>query len=906
MRLAFSSLVLLSIVACGGQSNDIAPAPLPPPPPPAAPAASAVPPEPGARDDGRLPDGVTPVRYAITLRVDPAQPRFSGAATIQVEVTRPTWHVVLNARDMRVTRAAARVGASREIPAGTTTRLAHGGVVPEELVLTFAQPLPAGQALLDLEYDAPFSGDLAGLYRVQEDSRWYAYTQFEATDARRAFPCFDEPSFKTPYDVTILAPAGLSALANVPEVAHAPEGEMVRHTFQTSRPLPSYLVAFAVGDFDFAEGQKAPFAIRVVTTKGRAHLASLALDAAAGIIAKLGEYFDIRYPYEKLDLVAVPDFAAGAMENPGLVTFRDMLLLLDPKQATTSTKRAQAAVIAHEFAHQWFGDLVTAKWWNDIWLNEGFATWAEARIVDTWKPSFGATLEQVAGVQHVMDTDALATARAVREPVHSTGEAMEAFDGITYDKGAAVLRMIEAWLGPDTFRRGVQRYLHDNAWHNATADDLFAALEFVSGQKVRDMASGFLDRPGVPNVTATWSCAPNRGAKVELRQNEWKPLGEPAAGASTAARAWTLPVCIATDTAAKSSCFTLEGEPIVRDVGARCPTWVHPNAGEAGYYRFALDRDKVLALARAAKLLAPADRMGLVSNAWAQVRQGGLAPGALLDMLPALDLDTDRHVVEAIVSALGGYDRALVDEPARAAFRNYVAARFGKRKAMAGWEPRPREDEESALERREVLSAMGRLAEDDATIKEADKYAQKWLKDASSVAGDTAAIAVPLASIRAGQARLDELRTAAKNAKTPEDRVLAIGAMGWFSDPDVLKRALDLMLTPELRLSEMRYLFRSVLARRDGAAAVLAWEKDSWAKLRERVPGSLGHGMLVDPAAHVCTRAKLDEARAFYEPAARGMEGVKRPLDEGLETAGLCVALREHAAPLVTRYFSAR
>src|SRR5580704_1896585 len=479
VRFATLAVAALAALGCRVPSGVTGAGAMPAADPPAGPSTTPPPP----RDDGRLPATAVPQGYRVALTIDPTQPRFSGVTTIKVDVTEPTYSIVLNARDMTVSRAVATSGGV-QTEASATPRLASGSVAAEELVLTFARPLPAGPAVVEITYDAPFATDLAGLYRVEEQGRWYAYTQFESTDARRAFPCFDEPGFKTPFDVTITAPSGMIALANSPEQPSAggPDpGDGTRtHTFATSPPLPSYLVAFAVGDFDVAEGRKEPFPIRVITTKGRAPLAGLALDVAAALIDKLGDYFDMRYPYAKLDLVAVPDFAAGAMENPGLVTFRDVLLLLDPQHATTSIRRSQAEVIAHEFAHQWFGDLVTMKWWNDTWLNEGFATWAEAKIVDRWRPNFGATIGQIAGLEHVMDTDSLKSARAVREPVRSTSDAMEAFDGITYQKGAAVLRMIETWLGPDVFRRGVQRYIHENAWKNARAGDLFKALDFVS------------------------------------------------------------------------------------------------------------------------------------------------------------------------------------------------------------------------------------------------------------------------------------------------------------------------------------------------------------------------------------------------------------------------------------------
>jgi alanyl aminopeptidase len=675
------------------------------------------------------------------------------------------------------------------------------------------------------------------------------------------------------------------------------------HTFATSPPLPSYLVAFAVGDFDVAEGRTDPFPIRVITTKGRAHLAGLALDVAAPLVDKLGAYFDMRYPYAKLDLVAVPDFAAGAMENPGLVTFRDVLLLVDPLHATTAARRAQAEVIAHEFAHQWFGDLVTMKWWNDIWLNEGFATWAEAKIIDQWKPTFGATISQIAGIEHVMDTDALKSARAVREPVRSTGEAMEAFDGITYQKGAAVLRMIESWLGPDVFQRGVQRYVHENAWKNASADDLFKALDFVSTQKVDELASGFLDHPGVPQVLSNYKCTGASG-RLELRQSEWHPLGDPE-GSARDKHVWMLPVCVAVDGQKSRNCFTLGADPIARDPGAHtCPGWVYPNASQAGYYRFLVEREKLFALARAGRSLDPTERLGLVSNAWAGVRQGAIAPGVLLDFLPLFDADTNRFVVEQIIDALRGVDQALVDDDARTAFQKYAVARLTARKRALGWWPpsgHPEADDDNALERKSVLWALGELGNDETTLAEADKYARAWLRDRKNVGADTAAVAVPLGSIGAGEARLLELREATKNAATPEDRVIAIRAMGMFDDPVVLRKAFDLALGDEIKLSEWRYLFGAATAHRPARGVLYAWEKENWEKIRAKAPNSLGRGM-VDIAGAMCTPAERDDAQAFFSGATKGMEGVKRPLDEALESASLCIALRQHGASEISAY----
>jgi aminopeptidase N len=843
---------------------------------------------------------VTPQRYALALRVDPTLPRYSGIVTIQVQVPADTHYVVMHGRDLHVEKVVARSNGT-ELTGSAATRLSHDAKHPEELVLWFEKAIPAGTAQLELTYDAAFSHDLSGLYRVLEKGEWYAYSDFEPTGARRAFPCFDEPSFKTPVDLTLVTPRGLVALGNAPETTHedTPDG-LVAHHFETSRPLPTYLVAFAVGDFDVVQGQTSPFPIRAITTKGRGQLTSLALDASAALIAKLGDYFGIRYPYPKLDIVAVPDFGPGAMENPGLITFRDQILLLDPQHATTTARRGQAETIAHEFAHQWFGDLVTAAWWNDIWLNEGFATWAEAKMVDAWKPSFGAELEQIANAQHVMDTDALRSARAVRQPVHSSSDAIESFDGLTYTKGAAVLRMVESWVGPDVFRRGVQRYLQTHAWGNAKAGDLFEALEYVSAQKVGDLASSFLDHTGVPSVTLTMKCAAG-SSKVELSESEWRPLGAP----DEAPRSWTVPVCVAGEGQKAKNCFTLGSSPIARDLGARCPAWLYPNADETGYYRFALDRTQLLALARGERSLGPTDRLGLLSNAWAQVRQGTLEPGALLDALPLFDAESNRLVIDEIASTLASVDHSLIGDDDRAAFRKYVAARFAGRKAQLGWEPGKNEPDDRALARRAVLRAMGELAYDPTTLAEAEKITTKWLKDPHSVSADAAAVAVPLASIHAGAARLDALRAMAKAASTPEERTIAIRAMGSFDDANVLRSALDLTLTDEIRKGELRYLMGTAMGHAASAPVLYAWEKDHWNALHNRVP-PLSRGMLTRVAGTLCSKSDADGARTFFETATKGFEATRRTLDESLEEAGLCSALREHSAGAVAKYLSAR
>jgi aminopeptidase N len=855
------------------------------------------------REDGHLPALATPLRYALAFDIDPRTNAFTGTTRIDIAVAARTSHVVLNGHALTITDARAIVGGSPH-PAKVSWRPAFGARpdAPEELVLTFDPPLSPGHATLSLTYSAPFDSELSGLYRVADGSNWYAFTQFEATDARRAFPCFDEPGYKVPFDVTVTVPKGMRAVANAPETAHDDVADKTTFRFKETQALPTYLVALAVGDLEIKElaGRTTKPPIRLVTVKGKSGQGDLALEATSALVDALAGWFGIPYPYDKLDIVAVPDFSAGAMENAGLVTFREELLLLDPARASTRARRSQALVVAHELAHQWFGDLVTAAWWDDLWLNEGFATWMEWRIVDKWKPSFGAKADAVVDQLGVMDLDALASARAVRQPVVSTSEAQEAFDGITYEKGAAVLSTIEKWIGEETFQRGVRSYLTSNAFQSVHADKLFAALDRASGKDVTQMAATYLDRAGVPEVTARIEC--DRGARwhIELGQEAWRPLGSKVPEDQD--RAWTIPVCVQAQGEKKPLCAELAyGAPSIV-AGRNCPAWVHPNS-EGSYYRFAISEAELMKVAQARGQLDVPGRISLLSNAWAGVRAGKLKPAVMLRLLPMFDDEPARQVVEQVAAILASMNLILVEDDARPAFRTFVSARLSKRKKELGWLPRKEEaagsGDESML-RRTVLSAMGDLAEDEATLREADELAVKWLAEPSSVPSDTAAVALDLATRHAGAERLAQLLAFARTAKTREDRIFALKALSGFDDPALLRRGLDASLEAEIRPHEMRYVMGGAFARRASRPVVEAWVRARWEDLRKKLPGSLSAG-LVGAAGIACTKAEQAERAAFYGPRAVDIEGAARPLAEALEAASLCAELRVYGASSLTR-----
>jgi cytosol alanyl aminopeptidase len=899
-RSLYCLLTAIPLASCGAEPPICAT--------PAAPVASvaAVAPAPAATDsaplpqkNGRLPLLASPVRYTASLVIDPSQPRFTGTVQIEVDVPEPTSFVVLHARDIDVERAAAIVSGGT-VSAKPTVRLAEGGKYPSELVLQFERVLPKGRATLELAYGAPFSKDLNGIYRVKEGERHYAFTQFEATDARRAFPCFDEPSFKVPWQVKITVPKGMLAVTGMPEVRRAEAGNSTIFEFAPTPPVPSYLLALSVGDLDVREGAATPVPIRLITVKGKSHLGTMALDATAAMTQKLADYFGSPFPYPKLDIVAVPDFGAGAMENAGFITFREEALLLDPAHASTAVKRRVALIIAHELAHQWFGDYVTMAWWNDLWLNEGFSTWMETKVVDLWKPSFQARLFAAHDTLEAMDVDGLDAARAIRQPVTTTGQASEAFDAITYQKGAAVLAMLESWVTPPKFQQGVRDYLAAHAWKNAKAEDLLSALDKATGKDVSLFASSFLDQAGIPMVSVTPSCSGAKLAGIELEQRAWRPLGSSA----PTDKVWRIPVCMRLDGQKDELCaeLTQATRHVDAPAGAPCPAWVHPNANASGYYRFSLPDDKLLALARASAKLTPADRLAVLSNGWAMVRAGKTGVETVLKMLPAFDKETNHEVLGAEIEVLTAISDTVIDEKSRAGFRKYVAARLGDKKRALGWAGKRGPsaiDDGTALSRRSVLFAMGELAEDDATLKEADKHAKAWLANPDSVGGDIAQVAVELASRKAGRERWDALMTAMKNAATPQNRVIAVRGLSAFGDASLLRETLDSLLGGRIKLQDVRYVFGAALDHEPSRVVVLDWVRANWSKLASRMPRPFV-GRFVSLVGWTCTKAARDETAAFFRTEANKLDGADRALAQGIEKATLCVELHEKGAAAAT------
>uniref|UniRef100_A0A8J7VS16 Aminopeptidase N n=1 Tax=Coralloluteibacterium stylophorae TaxID=1776034 RepID=A0A8J7VS16_9GAMM len=619
---------------------------------------------------GRLPRSVEPSHRTLELRIDPETARMQGRAGMDVDVERPTERLWLHGRDLDIARAAIVVEGGERLPL-KVEQVHVSGV----LALTAPTEIPAGRARIEIEYAAPY-GQLQGAYKVRPDSNDYVVTQMEPLGARNAFPGFDEPSFKTPWDISLVVPQDQVAVANTRQVAEEDAGGgFKRLRFARTEALPSYLIAFAVGPWDVVDApdlppnavREVPLPLRGIAAEGRGGELDYALAHTGAIVDALETYFDIPYPFDKLDILAAPDFWAGAMENAGLIVYRDSLLLLD-EDSGTRQKQAYWGVHAHELAHQWFGNLVTMPWWNDLWLNEAFATWMGNKIVGQLQPGFHTDRGLLEGAYGAMAADSLASTRRIGEPVHDFTDVSAAFDGITYQKGGAVLAMFERFIGEDAFRQGVRDYLRAHARGNATAQDLIAAVAARSDDpaRVRAAFAGYIDQPGVPLLKAALDCDDPAAPALQVEQSRFLPLGSRAQGGQQ----WGIPVCVRTDGAGPTCQLVSEARARIALPGGRCPAFVMPNAGANGYYRFDLAADDRAALAANFDRLDPREQRAFADSLDAAYQTGTLDTAGFLAAAAPLAGAEARQTVTAPFARIEWILETLVDDPATAAPRS--------------------------------------------------------------------------------------------------------------------------------------------------------------------------------------------------------------------------------------------
>jgi len=783
-------------------------------------------------DASRLPRTVAPNHYVLELEPDLAGARFSGSVRIDVDIVEPTRTIVLHARDLDVELVSlAQRGGRRD---------AQLVLEPdaEQVRLHAARELEAGPAELHLRFSGSLSDGLVGLYRsrytdAQGVERTLAATQFEAPHARRAFPCFDEPDFKARFSVALVVDDGLAALSNAAEVGREKLGDgKVRVTFAETIRMSTYLVAAIVGPLEItAPVMAGNTPIRVAHVPGRGHLTSFALEAAAFALHFFEEYYAIPYPGEKLDLVALPDFAFGAMENLGCVTFRESSLLVDDTTVTQSEAMQVALTVVHEIAHMWFGDLVTMKWWNGIWLNEAFATFMEHAGVDAFRPEWRAWEDFALGRARAKDIDALSNTRPVEYEVRSPSDADGMFDVLTYEKGGSVVRMLEQWTGAAAFRAGVRHYLDRYRYENTETTDLWDALEHATGLPARRIMDSWIFQPGMPEIEAVRS-----GATVRLRQRRFTYTGDHDAAH------WAIPVLVRAGT--ETQPVLLDDDAVEVAVGNRGPVVVH--AGGEGYFRVLYPPDWRAELVESGACNA-LERFALVDDLWAAVVAGRVRASEFVDLALRFRGETELVVWRVLVARLREVAR-LLDGPALDRFRSVVADLVRPAAHDLGWEPAPDEPPDRRQLRGVLLDALGTLALD----RDVAERARADHRDPEVVAA-----AISIVASTGSPDEFDDFVHRFEHASSPQEMVRYLYALASFPTEELVARACELALSERVRSQNAPLVMQRALRHRDHGRK--AWEllRDAWAVVEERFPRTLvprmfeGVVWLVDEASRV-------------------------------------------------------
>jgi alanyl aminopeptidase len=845
----------------------------------------------------RLPGDARPLRYDVELTIDPASEDFAGTIVTELELAAETRVLWLNAEEIAVESATFEAGGGAIAAKAISQHKKFLGLAVE-------RPLPPGRAKLTIRYRGKAHRDDGdGIYTFQEDGAWYAVTQFEATDARQAFPCFDEPSYKVPWRLTLRTKKELVALGNTPieSEQEGPDG-MKTVRFAETKPLPSYLVAFAVGPFDLVDAGKsrggAP--IRIAVPRGHGKEVAYPVQSTRPLLDLLEDYFGIPYPYAKLDLVAMPVFNAGAMENPGLITYRQALVLTKPGEETLEKQQVFASITAHEIAHQWFGNYVTLAWWDDAWLNEAFATWIASKIIDQWKPAWEAKAERVANRARVMSSDSLDTARAIRQPIAVEGDVQNAFDDITYQKGQAVLAMVESWVGAETFQRGVRTYMKQHAWANATYADFVGAMSAAAGKDLRPVLDSFVLQSGVPFVSFELRCGKDAPPRLALGQQRYRTTGSQI----DPKRTWHVPVCVRWGAGAASGrdCGMLDAAAGELPLSAKaCPDWVLPNEAGIGYYRMQPKADLLdRLLARATRVLALPERVGLVSDVNALSASGDVPIGVALALLDTQSKDRSRHIVEMSIDLITRLNE-LTPPELRPNYERLIKRLFRARAMELGWQAKRSEPDDAKQLRPALLSLVAGLGRDPELGKQATALAWKWLDDHKAVDPELAAAVLSVAARGGDQKLFDRLLADAKKTQDRTERSRLLDGVGAFIEPKLVSQAMAIMLTDQFDLREELGLLQGGFQNPATREIAYRFVVDNYDAISNKLPAMYRPYMAFTLVA-LCDDARKAEAEAFFRPRIEKLDGGPRLLAQALEQLSLCSAAKKAHTPGVVAY----
>ncbi len=830
----------------------------------------------------RLPQSVVPSHYRITFAPDLAAQTFSGDETIDVDVRQPSSSITLNAAEIQFDDVS--------ISSGGKTQKASAALddAKQTATLTFADPV-SGRALIDIRFRGMLNDKLRGFYISRTPRRKYAVTQFESTDARRAFPSFDEPAFKATFDISAVIDNGDIAISNGRVASDRPGPGEGKHTvtFAETKPLPTYLVALVVGDFQCSEGSAGDIPIRVCSTPEKVQLTRFAVGAAAKELEFFNDYYGIKYPFGKLDVIGIPDFAAGAMENAAAMTFRESALLVDEKSGSVETKRRVASVISHELAHQWFGDLVTMSWWDDIWLNEGFATWMAPKAVAAVNPAWSTAATDAQSTTRSLSSDMLKSTRAIRTHVETPAEIETLFDQIAYGKTSAVLRMAESYIGPELFRNGIRAYLTRYSWSNASAEDFWNTMTATTKEPLDRIFSSFVLQAGAPLVSVDTKCADGT-TQVKLSQKRFLIDN------STSKEVWTVPVVARTLAPEEKTFRFLLTQPEQSFSIPGCTPRLFINANARGYYR---SRYAPAVLGSDRKLrdeLNVPEKVSFLGDEWALVRAGESNVSDYLGRLESLLADHNPVVVGSAIMTLATVDESLTTPADHAAYRAWVRHVLRPIAREAGWTPVAGESEEMRQMRRQVLVTLAEVGEDPGVLQHARELAPQILTGAGPASDPQLSASILGMAARSGDAAYyEQLKARVANAKSPEEFRLYLSPLVAFSDPAIVRRSLEWALSAGLRSQDRFGFLGGLLANEAARPIVWPYLKEHWSEVEKSVP-PFAMARVLFSVSGVCTPAERDDVKAFL--AAHQGAIPERSARQIVERIDACIAFHEQQA----------
>ena len=811
-----------------------------------------------------LPENVTPVNYKLRLNPDLTKFNFCGEVSIKVTIKNPTHEIVLNSAELEIENVSVVAGQNEvnisEFRLDEDTETLH--IITTDI-------FPAGDSNIDIRYKGELNDRLLGFYRSSYedqngDQRFLAATQFESTDARRAFPCWDEPERKSTFDVTLTVRQEFTAVSNMPIVSETINDDGTKSLdFDTTPKMSTYLLAFIVGDIACIEKKsKSGTLMRVWTTSGKESQGQFALETSLDLLDFYNEYFGIPFPLPKLDHLAIPDFAAGAMENWGAITYREVALLVDPENSSAGTRQIVASIISHEMAHMWFGDLVTMKWWNDLWLNESFASWMGDKAVDAIHPEWEMwTQFLTADTASAFNLDGLSNSHPIEQEVNNPAEIGQLFDAISYSKGGSVLRMLEDYLGPKDFQNGIRHYMDKHSYNNAETKDLWDSLAHASGKPVEQVMNSWVQQTGFPVINVA-----KKEGSLSVNQNRFlyeNILDDRSVKDKTK---WQIPLNVGFhgETSRISVLFADETTEI--NLSDEIGEWFKLNPDQTGFYRVNYESADILNFKKAIQngTLPPRDRLGLQGDAFALCKAGYTSPKTFLNLAEAYSGETDASVLSDLSNGLRNIENLIETFDFHETFREFCRGIFLNTYKTTGWDKKPNEGHLDSLLRSTALSNLGHYG-DPEVLAEAKKRFELYCTDTNLVHPDLRSLVFQLTASQGGQDTYEKMWELEKSATLQEEKVRLHGALASFQDEYLQKQTLKRSLTSDIRVQDSIRVIVAVSSTQKGRA--LAWEfiRTNWSEIDRRYgDGGFALMRLVSLVSGFTTTERLKEVSQFF------------------------------------------